>query len=432
MELTLDKKHIGVLCIILMIYPVIWLDSIYGIFSYMGLGALRVSMLYRTLILLVGLYIAYTTSGPIGWLIKVMILAWSLLLLTSTFPDGNVAITKDINHLLRRLYPFTVMLTTLWLLNKFGDHTKTLVKGIGHYGVVFALVMLFSLVTGIGDGSYGDYAFGIKSFFVGGNDIGLAAIISLSVVFAQLYYNVSLINLIRVGIVFIGLVLLGTKAGWAGTIAIAGCFTLIFLFFFHGRSLYQKTFKWTLILLVITSFIAASLFVKDNFESFEFQLKQAEEILDGASPRKRLLEAYNRAEASYPETLLFLGDGAAFYEAVGREYYLVDNNKGTFDVFKEIEQEWPDLVGGYGVPYTVFVFAFHGLFIGLTLLLFIRTPSVEHFALSVAVSIYLGHGIFAGHAFVSGQPSHLIGVIYAIATYRLAQQHHLSRSFKVS
>lgn len=422
MQLSLTNRQLGSLLGIMLVYPVIWLDAAYGVFSYFGLGALRISMLYRIIILLVGLYIAFTTSGLIGWLIKIMVLAWAALLLLSTYPDGNAVLAKDINHLLRRLYPFTVFIATLAFLSHFGDRTSLLIKGLAHYGVIFALVMLFSFVTGLGYESYGDYAFGIKSFFVGGNDIGLAAIISLAILFSQLYFNISLLNLARVGVTFIALMLLGTKAGWAASTFIAGCFAIIILFFLRSKNRYQRSLKWTVMSLVIALTVGIASYVQENFDDFKYQLQQAEQLLAGTSPRHRLIESYKRNEINYDESIQLLGDGGYFYVGVGREYYLVDNNKGTFDVFREVEQEWYDLTGAYGVPYAVFVFSFHGLFIFFATLLFFRRPSVENFALMLGLYIYLGHGIFAGHAFVSGQPSHLVGIIYAITFYRLQQE----------
>lgn len=422
MQLALSKSQLGALLAVLLIYPVIWLDAVYGVFSYLGLEFLRVSLLYRMLILLAGLYLAYTTSGPIGWLIKGLVLAWALLLLISSFPDGNLAITKDINHLSRRIYPFTVMLTVLYVFHHFGDQSRLLLKGMGHYAVVFALVMLFSFFTGLGYESYGDHAFGIKSFFVAGNDIGLAALLGFAILFSQLYYNISIWNLCRIVITLIALMLLGTKAGWAASALIAGAFTIVILLFLRSASGYQRFLKWSVMSLILTASSGIAAYVYKNFETFEYQFEQAQQLLDGTSPRQRLIEAYKRNETSYDASLELVGDGAVFYEGLGREYYLVDNNRGSFEVFREVEQEWYDLTGGYGVPYAVFVFAFHGLFIFFTLLLLFRLPTVEHFALALGVLVYLGHGVFAGHAFVSGQPSHLVGIIYAVAFYRL-QQH---------
>lgn len=419
MQLQLTKAQLGSLLTILLIYPVIWLDGSYGVFSYVGLEVLRVSLLYRMILIIAGLYLAYTTSGPISWLIKIMVLFWALLLLVSSYPYGDLAVTKDINHLSRRIYPFTVMIVILFLLNHFGDRTRLLLKGIGHYGVIFGLVMLFSFVTGLGYESYGDYAFGIKSFFVGGNDVGLAALLSLAVLFSQLYYNISLWNLFRIALTFIALMLLGTKAGWAASVLIAGLFAVVILFFLRPVNTSQATLKWSLMSLVIAVTIGVGTYVQTNFESFQYQVQQAQQLLQGTSPRHRLIESYKRHEANYTESFDLTGGGAAFYEGLGREYYLVDNNRGGFDVFRQVEQEWYDLSGGYGVPFAVFVFAFHGLFIGLSFFLFFRVPTVEHFALVVGLCVYLGHGIFAGHAFVGGQPSHLVGIMYAIALYRL-------------
>ncbi|MFC0444197.1 O-antigen ligase family protein [Pseudidiomarina halophila] len=421
MKVALSKPQLGWLLAALLIFPVIWFDAAYGVLSFFGLDFLRVSFIYRTILLFIGLYFAYTLAGPVPWIIKSLILIWGLMLLISTYPDGNVLLTKDITHLLRRLYPFAILLSTLALLNHYGDKTTLLIKGIAHYGVIFSVVMLFSFFTGLGYESYGDYAFGIKSFFVGGNDIGLAVLISLAVLFSQLFYRLSFWNLLRVGACFLAVTLLGTKAGWAASSVTAACFAIIIVLFSRAVGFKERLLKWSVMSLILSSFTGAAIYVQANFDDFKFQIEQAEQIIGGASPRMRLVESYKRNLENYTSEIYLTGDGAALYEGIGREYYLVDNNKGSFSVYREIEQEWFDAVGHYGVPYAVTLFSMHCLFILFSIILFVRRPTVEHFALNLGLAIYLGHGIFAGHAFVSGQPSHLVGVIYALTLYRLGQ-----------
>ncbi|WP_258239993.1 O-antigen ligase family protein [Pseudidiomarina homiensis] len=420
MNVILSKSQLGWLLSVALVFPIIWLDTMYGVLSYVGLDFLRISLLYRTLLLLIGFYLAYTLTGPIPWVIKSFMLFWSLMLLISTYPDGEILFTRDVNHMMRRIYPFCVLLICLSLLQKFGDKTELFLKGIAHFGLIFSIAMIFSLVTGIGNQSYGDYAFGVQSFYIGGNDVGLAALLSLCVLFANLYKKINFRNLISVGACILSVMLLGTKAGWAAGALITASFTFVIALFLRPKSKKQKFLKVGIIISVVSSISVASVYVTNNFDSFKFQFERASEILEGENPRARLVESANRHYDTYPQQIYLKGDGASFFEGVGREYYVIDNNKGSFDVYREIEQEWQDAVGHYGVPYATFLFSTHCFLILLTVILFFKWPTVDHFAFCLALFIYLGHGIMAGHAFVSGQPSHLVAVIYAITLYRLS------------
>lgn len=420
MKVALSKSQVGWWLSIALVFPIIWLDTIYGILSFVGLDFLRISLLYRTLLLLIGLYLVYTLNGPIPWLVKLFMLFWSMMLLVSTYPDGEILLARDINHMMRRIYPFCVLLISLWVLQKFGDRTELFLKGIAHFGVIFSVAMIFSLVTGIGNQSYGDYAFGVQSFYIGGNDVGLAALLSLCILFANLYKNISFRNLISVGVCVLGVMLLGTKAGWAAGALITASFTIVIALFLSPKTKKQRFLKLGILVCVISGVSVASIYVSKNFDSFKFQFERASEILEGENPRARLVASAERHYDMYPENIYLTGDGASFFKGVGREYYMIYNNKGSLDVYREIEQEWQDAVGHYGVPYATFLFGSHCFLILLTVILFFKWPTIDHFAFCLALFIYLGHGVMAGHAFVSGQPSHLVAVIYAITLYRLS------------
>lgn len=409
----------------MLVYPVIWLDTLYGVFSYLGLGALRVSLLYRIALLGIGLYLIYTRPGPLNALMKVMIVSWAILAVISTYPVGNFNLVSEFTLFTRWLYPFTIFVVTVELLQRFGDQTNLLLKGIAYYGFIFGIFMLFSYATGLGIQSYGDYAFGIKSFYIGGNDIGLAALISLSFIFYFNYLYISPWGVLKIVLCLLGLLLLGTKAGWAGGIALSLLFVFLLMTFKKATRLSQKLTKYSLSIVVSIAFIGLVQFVNENIDDFEYQLAQVSEITKGSSPRERLMNAADRSMNRLDESVDLYGAGVYFYEQTGREYYLEQNNIDEFLTYKSIEQEWFDLYGGYGVFFAILVTTMHGFFLLSAFLLLIKSPTSLNLFISIAVFIFFAHGLFAGHAFVSGQPGGMAGVLYAIIAYRLYNIHRL-------
>ncbi|WP_411360699.1 O-antigen ligase family protein [Pseudidiomarina salilacus] len=408
LNIALSQQQIGKWLLLLLVFPVIWLDTLYGFFSYLGLGALRISLLYRTLVLLLGLIIVYTRSGLLSWLVQAMILFWSTLLILNTYWLGEVQFITEFTQLTRWVFPFSVLVLTLAALEKYGDHTTLIMQGVAYYGWVFGGFMLFSFVTGLGIPSYEEGVFGIKSFYVGGNDIGLAALISLTIMFVLLRRQFSWWQLGKIVLCVAGLLLLGTKAGWAGAVLLVVGFTMLF-----------KRMRWFALPLVLIAGAWSITWIQANSDTLSYQIDQLQTVAKGANPRERLMQAGDGQLEHYPNKAQWTGGGYSFYTGSGRDYYVTHNNTTGTETFKAIEQEWYDLRGGYGVPFAVFVFLCHFLLLALSLLLLWRRPNIEHLGIAIASCLYIGHGIFAGHAFVSGQPSGLIAVLYAIVIYRL-------------
>lgn len=422
MKLSLNWQQQGQWLAALLVFPVVWLDTLYGVFSYLGLEALRISMLYRTILLIAGILVAFTHRGPFAWLLKILLLWWSLTLVMLTYPYGDVTFVTELTLATRWLYPFSVLLVTLALLEKFGDQSALLIRGIAYYGWVFGCFMLFSFVTGLGIQSYGDIAFGIKSFYVGGNDIGLTALMSLSMLFVLLYQRVSLWGLIKITLCLIGLMLLGTKAGALGGIALTMAFAGILLIFKPAHSVLQLSAKTFSALVIAAAVGIAGYYVQQNIDEFEYQVTQVNQLLEGESPRERLIQSGADHLEDYPDRGQWFGAGSEFYQGAGREYYLTHNNNSGYSTFKSIEQEWMDLRGGFGVPFAALIFLTHIFFIVAAIWLWFRRPTVEHFGIVAALLIYFVHGYFAGHAFVSGQPSGVAGVLYGLIVYRIQRE----------
>ncbi|HET8817574.1 MAG TPA: O-antigen ligase family protein [Pseudidiomarina sp.] len=414
MIISLNRSQLARLLTIALIFPIIWLDSLYGILSYVGLDVVRVSLAFRMLLLALGLVLIYTQRGLLPSLLKSIILLWLLLLLIQSYPVGDTGFFSDLNIFLRWIYPFVITLLALYIYREYGVVEQLSEKGIAHFGWVFGAFMVFSFASGIGLDSYGDHAFGIKSFYVGGNDVGLAALISLCVLAAFFYEQLSWSSAGKLLLCFSGLTLLGTKAGWIGAAIILSVFFALYLLFKRSVTLQQRVAKTIVAIMLSVVVVSVSSFVHKNYELFEYQLTQIGQIMEGANPRALLVLAGERELQQHDKQADLVGLGERFYLGSGREHYLISNNSRVFDTYLIIEQDWYDLRGAFGVPFALFMSAMHLFFWFAAIALFFRQPTIRHFSFILALTIYLGHGYAAGHAFMGTQPSSLVGIIYAL------------------
>ncbi len=421
MLVRLKRCHIGYLsCLILAFLP-IWIDTGYGILSYFGLGTLKISMLYRLIITSLIFLIVMLNNSLLSFYIKVLLISWALLIALISLPVGDLSLVNQINHILRLIYPFGIALIALITLQNFDTQGRSLseafISGAGHYGWVFGVFLIISFITGMGLESYGDHAFGIKSFYIAGNDTGLAALIALTVLFSSFYYKTDALNALKILSCLAGLVLLGTKAGWGGAVIMLSIFTLVFVFVKKSKGILGGITKTAFIGVISGLVISASILITENFDQVKFQLTQIQKLLEGKSPRQALTDAADQHFLNYPDKAAFVGAGDRFNIGVGEGYYLYFNNIHELDTSKLVEHDWYDTRGHYGVPFALLVALGHLFFLILAFVSFIKKPSVFYLSICVAISIYLGHALLAGHAFYSMQPSGVLGILYGVLIY---------------
>lgn len=422
MTIRLDQAQIARLLTIALIFPIIWLDSLYGILSFVGLEALRVSLAFRMLLLALGFVLIYTQRGLLANVLKTVILVWLGLLLIQSYPVGDTGFFSDLNIFLRWIYPFVITLLALHIYRRYGEVAELSERGIAHFGWIFGAFMVFSFVSGVGLESYGDHAFGIKSFYVGGNDIGLAALIALCLLAAFFCEQLSWISAGKLLLCVVGLALLGTKAGWLGVAIILSVFFAIYLVFKRSVTVKQRVAKTIVAILLSISVVSVSSFVHKNYELFEYQFSQLGQIMEGANPRALLVLAGKRELQQHDKQADLVGLGERFYLGSGREHYLISNNSSVFETYLIIEQDWYDLRGAFGIPFAFLMSAMHLFFWLAAIAVFMRQPTIRHFSFVLALSIYLGHGYTAGHAFMGTQPSSLVGIIYALILMQWQRQ----------
>jgi hypothetical protein len=280
------------------------------------------------------------------------------------------------------------------------------------FGLIGGLSIIFSYLTGIGIETYGDYAFGIKSFFNAQNDISLALLLSLNltiymmnIVKEKSFYVISAL------VVSIGLLLLGTRAGMIG-VAIVWLLNILGLLVLKDENMRIKlTFK---VIISIFSFFVIGVFLYYTYqlmteysymlEKFNFEDKSifgVRGILIQAAIVR--IENFNLLE------ILF---------GYGKYCFFILNHITIFgnDIeMTAVEVDYLDTIGAYGyflggliLVYPIYIFL-------LSIKNFLLKRKLLATSMLIGMIIFIGHSIIAGHALVSPIVGTIISTYYYIS-----------------
>ncbi len=383
--------------------PII-IDFFNGLFIVLDIQV-PLSAFYRILLLIVSLFFIKYFDIKILFLIFIFLLLFIASNLVWLFHSDNYNLFREIQQFIRIVFPY-FLVGALYYLNQYIDSIK-MFKFLIYFGLIASLLIIFSYFTGIGIDSYGNYAFGVKSFFNAGNDISLSLLLILIV---SLYvFTTSSKNRYLLYSFFIlgALFLLGTRSGLIGGSMIFLTFIFLILFYkenikLHGIKKYVIIFFSFLFLMLVIIKIVALL------SEYNYMIERYTDLLE-ISPRvKSITIAYKRFE-NYDMTTMLMGESSYSFST------FVANNFQTTKVYlngKFIEQDILDMYGSYGI-------VLGGLFLSVPFLLWIRAIylSVRYgtlFAttLLMCMTIFLLHSFFAGHAINSPTVATVISIIY--------------------
>jgi hypothetical protein len=249
--------------VLFMIIPFsIIIDLFNGYFQIVLGYDFSIGVMYRGLIFLLLLGFLFTSKQGLKYYIVSLIFFFVLSLFIWSLTQQYFSPMVEIKFFIRLLYQYVI----LSFLLAFSDliNFYYIFKLIVIFGLIGGLSIIFSYLTGIGLETYGDYAFGIKSFFNAQNDISLALLLSLNLTIYMLnivkeksFYVISAL------VVSIGLLLLGTRAGMIG-VAIVWLLNILGLLVLKDENMRIKlTFK---VIISIFSFFVIGVFLYYTYQ----------------------------------------------------------------------------------------------------------------------------------------------------------------------
>ena len=418
----------------------VFLDIAFGALTYFGIGGIPVSLMYRVTILAAFMVVLFRYNDFESWYVKSIIILWLCCLCFWIASYGSIPLVLEVNQFLRALFSMCIALLSYNALVKAHQAninvSDWVAKGIIFYSCIASVSLLFSFVTGVGRLTYGPWAFGYKSFFTGGNDIGLAMLVGLVMAWCRLWKKDSMANVGIIMLITAAISLIGSRAAWGGVIGITMTFALAYLFIKTSNSRFTYFIKVVLTVFVIGGGTVATKLVYDNLDALAYSATRITELLDGVSPRAHLERVGHQVLEERDTVHDVFGQGTKFYYEIKEKFSYHNrsfNSGGRAKQlgYKAVEQDPFDLYGTYGFILGGMFIAYHFFYWLWSCRLFLAHRNIEFFGISLALTIYVFHGTFAGHAFITPQVATVVGCLMGLLRYRakvikLKQQQGLS------
>ena len=398
---------VGVLFFIFL-FPAM-IDLINGFISGLTGRESFLGVIYRGCLLLVSL--------PFIFVIKRIDLQLFLLSTISLFIGlnfywvvlDNYSLLREVQQLLRILYPYLLLSMIIYLFKKRTDLLQTALSFLSYNGLFSSLAIIVSFFFGFGYESYSGI-FGSTSFFKAQNDISLVILLSNVI---NIYIYISYKNkkkIVFFGINFLALLMIGTRSGILGTVL-----TLIF-FLIAFATFSKKEIKRSLIRrgLIISSslfiFVSTGYYIYLNiFLKYKYLLDKMV-LLTSQTPRDSLTTiASNRIlERGFLNNIF--GEGyLSFAKHIAMQY---SSSKDFSQYGKLVEQDFYDMIGAYGVVLGLIFILVPVSFLLKSGFNFIYKRTLLNFTILIMMFLFISQSFLAGHAINSPTVSAVVIIMY--------------------
>lgn len=392
--------------------PVI--DAMQGTMEILNISIPSLSMLGRVfLIFSVFLLFIFVKQLYAEWFLLLFLFVLLLGSVLYWISQGYSYISSGINVFIKSFF----ILVVIKLLNHAVSVRELSLVFRAVFSVIFIYFFLFvfSLLTGFGNYTYGDYSFGIKSVFISGNDIALMMFV---------YGGISLL----------GYKVMSFKRGILCAYLCASCMLLIasktgmllavILLFYSTYYLWFLKNVHPLILAVIklsisTVFIGVvgvvASFISILQESFSRQLSDALELMDTLQgPRAFLIDYAMYVYANFSNTDFIFGRGGQFFSEIGNFFYRFNLRENTTPRIRATESDFYDLVGTLGYGSFFVLVSIYACVLFFLLSTWKKTKDGIFLVLFVFIFLVFIHSMVAGHVMYSSQVAYIVGVLFIL------------------
>ena len=326
-------------------------------------------------------------------------------------PDRGYSLGVEIESLSKILYFFIIVTFFIVYAKEIGQFKP--LKVISNYGLVIAVAVIISFVTGYGNHTYGvDYGFGTKSYFKAGNDLGLtilyASVASSLYFFSHFGWKRVLITLT----ISLSAILVGSRVALLG-IALWMTILMCYIVFIYRPtdSLMRKRlklYKPVIISGYILCVVGAIRFLLSVFDSYMLAKYTADAMMSARS----LLTAPAEEYISNLQWFEF-----AFGRGMSSIYHHVAQSLGTFSAYRMVEADLHELLGGYGlIGFLVLIFPFVYFMIKAIKRYFLQ-PDFTLFAVIFITASFLAFAYAAGHCFRNTMVAPIYGYMVSLMYY---------------
>lgn len=403
------KKHVW----LAFLFPVLFLgDILYGLLDYYGFSSpVSPGILLRGLALLLSviMMLRYRNCLPNN------LFRWGMLATLFILPSFIYSLAvgwdtiRDVNYILRSLYgPFMIFLVVI-LTRIYSITTNELLSYLELVSYLLGITLLLSRLMGIQRLTYGAYAYGNTGIFYGQNDLSLAFGLALLAASYRLVNSFSVKRCILHVLSMWSCLQIGTKASIA-VILINALFTITLALW--GRTVFEKgrylahrqNKRFVLGIIVSSLMIGLSIYGMILQSQTSYQRERIETILGGKMPRSVLITAGMSYFKERNFLLNLTGEGMISYMTNIPFHF----EKTLFVNEKNVEVDLIDFVGAYGIFFAVIMHFFFFALLYSSFKHYLKTYDGIYGVTFIAIAMYTGHSLFAGHAMFSPIPTTLI------------------------
>lgn len=352
-------------------------DSIIGI-SYKG-GIILISIIFLL-------------NNPLGKYI--LLLISSLFIATIYHMICGYFTLSSLTNVIKIMYMYSIC-SILLGSSKCNNIQYVVNYGIA-YGFTAAIVLIYSFVFKVGYSSYLENTYGTKGFFVAMNDIGLVLILMNALSCYFFLKTNKKIYFFAIVTITIGSMLVGSTSCFGGTLLVLlflFC-NIVFIRFSDYKSSRLKKILSLVIFYIIIIYVASTIiYIVSTDPYLTDKYKDIGSLIFKMSGRSYLMDASGKVISTFSFFDFLFGIGNRF--PIEIQYILQYPDPKTTEV------DPIDLFGMYGLIFSSLVIYVPVSILIKSILLFTRTKKISYYWISIGLSLYIFHGLYAGHAFTS-------------------------------
>lgn len=380
------------------------------------------------------------TYIPIGQLLRVFIMIWTLYLLTArvrpiliwvTFipilffilasplwmiagglePARGYNLGVEIESLSKIIYFFIIV--TFFIVYRKEIKKLHILSIISKYGLFIAGALIISFVTGYGNHTHNAaYGFGTKSYFKAGNDLSLtilfASVASSLYMFSHFGLKRALITLT----ISLSTILIGTRVGVIGIAIWMTMLMCYIVFIYHPKEIRTRKrlrlYKPVIFFGYILCMIGATNYLWSSFDNY--MLKRFS--MAGIKTARSLLT---------DPALEYIGNlewhEAIFGRGLASLYHYVAKSIRSNSDFRMVEADFHELIGGYGLLGVIVCISPFMYFMFKALKGYIQRPDFRKFAVLFVTLSFLAVAYTAGHCFRNTMVAPIYGYMVSLIYY---------------
>ncbi len=414
---TISRKTFHRNMVIVILIGSVFVDLLNGFLNDYKSISFPVGVIFRTFITfyLIPYLIRYSKSKIFKLYIFITILWWFLIQFFWLNNNGY-SLGREITQFSKIIYPSLLCIYFLVCISKQYIVFNDLIRWGTINVLVASLFILFSAYSGIGLSTYGNgstsYGFGTTSFFKAQNDTSLSVLMGFCLSLYIFFGQNQKYSFIKSTLILFGLIFIGTRAGIMGGFLAVVLFVFQMLFFAAVKNMNGLIKKFGYFLLVLIGLITASYITYIKIKDKPYMVNRYIEILTNP-PRAQLEDAaYQYIDKRGIASDLF---GAGVGEYRTKLFGNLENKKAAVDADegKDAEKDYVDLIGAYGYLFGNWVFLLPLISAFIAFRKYVKRPSnYLHFAMLIALLIFIGHSIIAGHGIKNPAVGTLLSILY--------------------